>query len=630
MLASIHYTESSMFAEIKIPESIPNDMPIPASKSHIESHHNSNLSTLREIIHQRKLSAVFQPVLNLKTGKFHGYEGLVRGPSDSKLHSPFNLFKAAAQQNLMLEIEMLSRQVVLQSFVQLDLPGKLFLNVSPETLLHPSFKNGCTLDFINKLGLSPDRVVIEITENQPTYDFVGMKAALLHYRSMGFKIAIDDLGEGFSSLRLWSELRPEFIKIDMHFVQGVDTDPVKLQFLKSIQLIAESCGTHVIAEGIETHSELATVCGLGIMLGQGYIISRPLPSPPLLASTETNSIINFKKSTPPLNNILYSPVKMIAQNLLNHIEPAFPETENEQILQRFSANPLLRAIPVIKNGMPVGLINRSNFIDHFVKPFQRELLGKKPCSLSMHNNPLLVEKNMPIEELSHFIADADEYHFNNGFIITDQGRYIGLASGQDLLRELTQMQITAARYANPLTLLPGNVPINEQIEHLLHTGTPFVACYCDLDNFKPYNDVYSYRHGDEMIQLTGRILSWACDPKLDFIGHIGGDDFILLMRSKDFQARCKQALRAFEQASSLLFKPEHLADGGYTSEDRHNELKFHRLTSLSIGAAFISPKCFFSHHQVSAAATAAKKMAKRTPGNSLFVEQRSPSCSQKS
>jgi len=191
------------------------------------------------------------------------------------------------------------------------------------------------------------------------------------------------------------------------------------------------------------------------------------------------------------------------------------------------------------------------------------------------------------------------------------------------------MQITAARYANPLTLLPGNVPINEHIEQLLQAGTPFYACYCDLDNFKPYNDVYSYRHGDEMIQLAGHILSSACDPKLDFIGHIGGDDFILLMRSRDFQARCEQALRSFEQAASLLFKPEHQSAGGYTSEDRHNQVIFHPLVSLSIGASHITADQYFSHHEVSAAATAAKKMAKRTLGNSLFIEQRNATAQSK-
>lgn len=585
---------------------------------------NSNyMSPLQEVIQQRKLTALFQPILNLRTGEFYGYEGLIRGPSDSTLHSPINLFGAAAQQNLTLEVEMLSRQIVLETFVKLNLPGNLFLNVSPETLLHPSFKNGCTLDFIKKLGLSPERVVIEITENQPTYDFEGMRSALLHYRAMGFQIAIDDLGEGFSSLRLWSELRPEFIKIDMHFVQGVNTDPIKLQFLKSIQLIAESCGTHVIAEGIETNTELSTIRDLGILLGQGYFISRPAPAPPLIASTETTSIINAGKISASPKIESSSQIKSIAHKLLHHVEPVHPDTENEQVLERFSAYPALRAIPVVRLGIPVGLINRSNFTDHFVKPFQRELLGKKPCSLSMQTDPLLVEKNMPIEELGHFIADAEERHFNHGFIITDQGRYLGVASGQDLLRELTQLQIAAARYANPLTLLPGNVPINEHIEHLLHEGTPFYACYCDLDNFKPYNDVYSYRHGDEMIQLASRILSWACDPKLDFIGHIGGDDFILLMQSRDFQARCERALCSFEQAASLLYKPEHLAAGGYSSEDRHSRDIFHPLVSMSIGACQITSDRFSSHHEVSAAATSAKKMAKRTSGSSLFIEQRS-------
>jgi diguanylate cyclase (GGDEF)-like protein len=199
-----------------------------------------------------------------------------------------------------------------------------------------------------------------------------------------------------------------------------------------------------------------------------------------------------------------------------------------------------------------------------------------------------------------------------------------VASGQDLLRELTQMQLEAARYANPLTLLPGNVPINDHIEYLLQANIPFVACYCDLDHFKPFNDTYSYRKGDEMIQLTGRILNWACDPKLDFIGHIGGDDFILLMQSRDWKARCEQALRSFEQAAGLMFKEAHVVAGGYVSEGRDSTFKFHPLTSLSIGATHVSPGQFMSHHEVSAGMTDAKKMAKKISGNSLFIEQRNP------
>ncbi|MDP2805204.1 MAG: GGDEF domain-containing protein [Gallionellaceae bacterium] len=579
-------------------------------------------SPLSQIIEQRLLSAVFQPLIDFKSGDFLGFEGLIRGPVDSPLHSPFFLFSEAVKEGLLLQLEKLARETVLEAFVKLNLAGSLFLNVSPETLTDPNFKSGQTLQCMQKLGISPERVIIEITENQPTFDFKGMRDALLHYREMGFQIAIDDLGEGFSSLRLWSELRPEFIKIDMHFVQGVDKDPIKLQFLKSIQQIAESCGTHVIAEGIETEAELRVVKDIGIAYGQGYFIARPSAMPADAAPIETHRVINSSNIAIFPKAELNQRSKMTAHTLLSFVEPVHPATLNDEIFGRFTNHPELRIIPVVKNGKPLGLINRYQFIDRFAKPFQRELHGNKACLEMIYYEPLLVERNMPIEELSHFLADADSHHFSDGFIITEAGRYIGVASGQDLLRELTKMQLEAARYANPLTLLPGNVPINEHIERLLAANTPFVACYCDLDHFKPFNDTYSYRKGDEMIQLTGRILSWACDPKQDFIGHIGGDDFILLMQSKDWKARCEQALRSFEQAASLMFKEEHKTAGGYSSEGRDGTVKFHPLTSLSIGACTILPGRYLSHHDVSAAMGDAKKMAKKIDGNSLFIEQR--------
>ena len=585
------------------------------------------MGLIHEILEQRKLTAQFQPILDLKTGEFLGFEGLIRGPVDGPLHSPADLFNAAKRCGLSLEIEMLCRQVVLESYAQLNLPGKLFLNVSPEILSDPNFKNGQTIEFMEKMGILPEQVIIEITENQPTEDFHGMRTALLHYRSMGFKIAIDDLGEGFSSLRLWSELRPEYVKIDMHFVQGVNSDPMKLQFLKSIQQIAESANTHVIAEGIETEAELMVIRDIGIIYGQGYFIARSAATPVVVISKEAHrAITNSTIVVYPDNNLLTNR-NLTAQKLLVHVEPVPPDTKNKILFKRFTENIALRAIPVVQDGIPVGLINRFKFMDCYGKRFKRLFLSRKPCSKLMHEQPLLFESNTPLLEISLALSRPDNQHFDNGFIITNQGRYAGLAMGQELLRVITQMQIESARYANPLTLLPGNVPINEHTERLLQSSKPFYACYCDLDNFKQFNDAYGYRKGDEMIQLTARILSWTCDAQLDFLGHIGGDDFILLKQSADWERRCKQALQSFEQASALLFTEEHRKAGGYISEDRHGNKVFHPLPSLSIGAAHIMPGQFNSHHEVTAAATEAKKMAKRTQGNSLFVEQRHPAAS---
>lgn len=311
-----------------------------------------------------------------------------------------------------------------------------------------------------------------------------------------------------------------------------------------------------------------------------------------------------------------------AFTISTYVEPAHPETLNDTLFERFSDNPALRSIPVVKNGMPLGLIHRHQFIDSFNQASRRESHGNNPCIELIRCEPLLVEKCMPIDELSHYLAEVDSRHFADGFIITEQKRYIGVASGQDLLRELNRMQLEAARYANPLTLLPGNVPIDEHIEDLLQANKPFVACYCDLDSFKSFNELYGYAKGDEMIQLTSRILSWACDPKLDFIGHVGGDDFILLWQSKDWKTRCENVLRSFEQAASLLHKEEHLSAGGYAIEGRDGREHFQRLTSLSIGAIQIAPGQFFSHHEVFAGMNEAKEMAKKIAGNSLFFEQR--------
>ncbi|HEY0665392.1 MAG TPA: GGDEF domain-containing protein [Gallionella sp.] len=575
------------------------------------------MKTLQNILDQRNLSALFQPIMDLSRGTILGYEGLIRGPADSLLHSPINLFAVAKQQGLALETEMLSRQIVLESFAALDLPGKLFLNVSPEALTHPSFKNGQTLAYLEKIGLDPARVIIEITENQPTFDFQGMRNALLHYREMGFQIAIDDLGEGFSSLRLWSELRPEFVKVDMHFVQGVNTDPLKQQFLRSIQQIAESAGTQVIAEGIETSSELQVVCNLDIACGQGYFIARPSPTPPLTATPMVSAQINLAAHSYSASANMNVSHNITTEKLLRYIEPAHPETGMDKIQARFSSDASLRAIPVVRNGVPAGLIERQ----HYMASMAAGELVHRESGTWCNNEPLLVDKSTAIQELSLFLTESDSAHLIANFIITDQGRYIGLGDAQSLLREITRLQIESARYADPLTSLPGNVPVNTHIEELLHQGKSFAVCHADLDDLSAFNETYGYAKGDEAIQLTGRLLGLACDPRLDFIGHIGGDDFVMVMQSNDWEKRCQQVLASFTKTSAALTETGHRAIGGHLNASSQGDTAHHMQPTLSIGIIWVTPEMFPSRHEIAAAAVIAKERAKNKPGNSLFIKR---------
>lgn len=189
----------------------------------------------------------------------------------------------------------------------------------------------------------------------------------------------------------------------MHFVQGVDSNPIKLQFLKSIQCIAESCGTHVIAEGVETEAELRTIKDIGIALGQGYFIGRPSPTPPLIAPPEISRIIHAGRIAVSAKPMFTSRGQVTALKLLTYIEPVQPDTVNGRIFERFSENQALRVISVVRNGAPVGLINRYNFIDRFSRPYQRELFGRKPCADAMQAMPLMVSKDMPLERSSAII-----------------------------------------------------------------------------------------------------------------------------------------------------------------------------------------------------------------------------------
>ncbi|PYB72893.1 diguanylate phosphodiesterase [Pseudomonas sp. LB-090624] len=233
------------------------------------------LDALGAILAQRSIHSLFQPIMCLSEQRVFGHEALSRGPSNSPLHAPLNLFTIARQAGRLTELEASCRESACRRFSEQQLQGKLFLNISPESLLEPHYPSGLTLKLLEQVGLPPSRVVIELTEHTPTDDFQLLSNALHHYRDMGFSIAIDDLGAGYSSLRLWSELRPEYVKIDRHFIDGIHRDPLKREFVGSILQIARASKARVIAEGIELVEELVVLKEMGVDLVQGYLLGRP-------------------------------------------------------------------------------------------------------------------------------------------------------------------------------------------------------------------------------------------------------------------------------------------------------------------------------------------------------------------
>lgn len=580
-----------------------------------------NLRAFFELFERQAFRAVFQPILDFGSHRYIGYEGLIRGPLDSPLLSPLTLLGLARECGLIMEFERICRIIILREFARLALPGQLFLNVSASCLADPQILSDENIRLLHELHLRPDRIVVEITENEAVADFGALRDVLDHYREQGFCIAIDDLGEGFSNLRMWSEVQPDLVKIDRHLIHGIASDPLKHRLVSAMRDIAENTHAELVAEGIENADDFIALRDLGITHGQGFLIGHPLERPAAEPSLDTVALLNRC-------GLAVFPVRAArpdatARQLSQPVEPLLPYTPNREVYERFEANPEQIVLPVIHpDGSPLGLINRYSLIDRFARPFRREIYGRRPCTLLMNDNPICVDLAMPIQELARLIGRAEPHQMVDGFVLTENGRYHGVGSTQALMGLITDMQMRAARYANPLTQLPGNVPINEHIDRLLANSVEFAACYCDLDHFKPFNDTYGYRQGDQLIQVLAGILARHCDTLGDFVGHVGGDDFILLMQSRDWQARCLAILADFDREVEALVTEEHARLGGYPAEDRRGNRVFHPIPSLSIGALVVLPHNFNNHLEVSGAVGLAKKEAKKISGSSFFVERR--------
>ncbi|MDX1491772.1 MAG: bifunctional diguanylate cyclase/phosphodiesterase [Pseudohongiellaceae bacterium] len=571
-----------------------------------------------DVITFNSLLAIFQPIVEFNTQLIFGYESLVRGPSDSPLHSPVALFDTAKKLGRVTELDLLCRQAGIKAFKQHQLNGKLFLNTTPQGLFDPNHKTGLTLEYLNTLGVDPKNVVIELTEQYPMTDFKVMSTALAHYRSMGFEIAIDDLGAGYSGLRRWSELRPEFVKIDRHFIQGIHTNEVKQSFVKSIVDIAAGLNCKVIAEGIETREEYIILLELGIKLGQGYYFSRPQPVPP-----HTLSNLLFHQTSPSPRHRRPSNVSEGIGDLLTPA-PFLPQNSVlEDAYQLFVNDEKLTAIAIVGNDLKcLGLIRRSRILTTFSTQYGRSLHGGKSVCQFMDEFIVVVEKDWSIEEVSNLVTDNMRSQIEADFIIVENERYLGLGNVLDLLKKITDLQIKNARYANPLTLLPGNVPIYECLDRLIEDQEDFCVAYCDIDNFKPYNDVYGYGEGDKIIKLIAEILREEVETEKDFIGHVGGDDFIIIFSSDTWRERCEKILDAFSSRIDRFYSEEDKNRGGIYSISREGDERFFPTMTLSIGVVTPNTKKFVSHHDIANLASQAKHSAKNITGNSLYIDKR--------
>jgi EAL domain-containing protein (putative c-di-GMP-specific phosphodiesterase class I)/GGDEF domain-containing protein len=236
--------------------------------------------TLQEVLLEDRLATVFQPVVDLRDRSVLGLEALSRGPEGTFFHAPLRLFELAAESDLAFELDRKCRRRALACARSLPEGKKLFINVLPSALYDPEFQGDSLIAQLEPLGLSPDRIVLEITEDSAIENYDVFAESLADLTRLGFRIAVDDVGAGYSGLEKIAHLNPSYLKLDRELIKDIDSSHIRREMSRALKNFAEKIGSTIIAEGIEREAELRTLVDLGIQFGQGFLLARPAATLP--------------------------------------------------------------------------------------------------------------------------------------------------------------------------------------------------------------------------------------------------------------------------------------------------------------------------------------------------------------
>lgn len=231
---------------------------------------------MSQVFSNKAARAVFQPLVRLESREIFAYESLARCDIE-ELKSPPILFETAVETGRVGELGRFLRQLSMDGCTTYP----LFVNIHPH-----EFDEGWLVQPDDPIYWHGEEVYIEITESVPIHYFQQCHGVLKEARSKGVKLAVDDLGAGFSNLKYIADLKPEVVKLDRELVAGVSIGTRQFRLLKGIVRLCEEMGAEVVAEGIETEQELRGVIEAGAHYGQGFLLARPAFPPPAITWPE--------------------------------------------------------------------------------------------------------------------------------------------------------------------------------------------------------------------------------------------------------------------------------------------------------------------------------------------------------
>lgn len=234
---------------------------------------------IAQIIEDKSLTTYFQPIIDVKNRSIYGYEALSRGvDSRGGIIPPNVIFEKARRSDYMFQLDRLAREISLKTAAVKNVGGFVFINFIPTSIYNPKNCLQNTLNWAKQLEMDFSKIVFEVVETEKVEDINHLKSILEFYKANGFKVALDDVGSGYSNLNMLATLEPDIIKIDRELIDGIDKSQMKQSIFFALNDICEKGNITKLAEGVETKEEVDFVKPY-VDLIQGYYFAKPASEP---------------------------------------------------------------------------------------------------------------------------------------------------------------------------------------------------------------------------------------------------------------------------------------------------------------------------------------------------------------
>ncbi|RYG86878.1 EAL domain-containing protein [bacterium] len=230
---------------------------------------------LTELLQNGHLDTAFQPICDLRTGEPVAHECLMRGSRHGATVYPGELIGTARATGLLFHLDRAARITAIENAARCGVETDIFINFNPTSIYNPAACLQTTVRAAARVGIDPRRIVFEVVESDEVRDTDHLLNILRFYRNEGFRVALDDLGAGYSSLHLLTQILPDVVKLDMGLIRGIETDPVRQKVVEHLLSLASSLGVTTVVEGVETPAERDFCRAAGADLVQGYLYGRP-------------------------------------------------------------------------------------------------------------------------------------------------------------------------------------------------------------------------------------------------------------------------------------------------------------------------------------------------------------------